>query len=144
MREMLSAVGLARAALARRLRMSVHDVEVMELLMLSAPDADLGPVELSRQLGVSSAAATQSVTRLEDAGHLARAPHPTDRRRRVLRVTPSGREHVLRALGPMLALLADQSGRFPDGDRDAVTRYLHAQTAAYRAFLAPERPAGTP
>jgi DNA-binding MarR family transcriptional regulator len=142
MRELLDVVTLTRSALARTLRMSVHDVAVMELLMLAGPGDELGPVELSRRLGVSSAATTQALTRLQEAGHLTREPHPGDRRRRVLRVTSSGRAHVLRALGPMLELLAAHSRRLSEEERGTVTRYLAGQTQAYRAYLALPGPGG--
>src|SRR4028119_1489435 len=81
-REVLTLTSLARAVLARRLGLSVHDVEAMEQVMVSGEP--LGPVELSRRLGVTSAAATQSVHRLQAAGHVVRAPHPADGRRQVL------------------------------------------------------------
>jgi DNA-binding MarR family transcriptional regulator len=99
LREVLTLTALARTVLARRLGLSVHDVEAMEHVMLA--EEAVGPGELSRRLGVTSAAATQSVHRLQAAGHVARTPHPTDRRRQILEVTPSGRSpRLLRARPP--------------------------------------------
>ena len=102
MRELLTLSSLARTVMARRLGLSVHDVEAMEHVMLS--DGPVGPAELSRRLGVTTAAATQSVHRLVAAGHLVRGPHPDDRRRQVLAVTPGGAAHVFQVLGPLLRL----------------------------------------
>ena len=133
MRELLTLTSLARTVMARRLGLSVHDVEAMEHVMLS--DEPLGPVELSRRLGVTSAAATQSVHRLEAAGHVVRDPHPADRRRQSLRVTPSGAAHVFTVLGPLLQLTAHADDGLDERERSAVALYLARTVDAYRAFI---------
>ena len=133
-REVLTLTALARTVLARRLGLSVHDVEAMEQVMLAGEP--LGPVELSRRLGVTSAAATQSVHRLQAAGHVVRTPHPADRRRQVLEVTPSGAAHVFSELGPLLALSARASQGLSDAERAGVERFLAGIADAYREFIA--------
>lgn len=141
MRDVLTLASLARAALARELGMSVHDLEAVELV-LTAQSLDgeyaelMGPVELSRRLGVTSAAATQSVHRLEAAGHVVRRPHPQDRRRQILEVTTSGRDHVLTALLPLLSMIRAQDAQLTPGETRAVLKYLRGQEIAYRQFLA--------
>ncbi len=134
LREVLTLTALARTVLARRLGLSVHDVEAMEQVMLAGEP--LGPVELSRRLGVTSAAATQSVHRLQAAGHVVRTPHPDDRRRQVLEVTPSGAAHVFSELGPLLALSARASEGMTDDERATVHRFLSGIADAYREFIA--------
>ena len=139
LREVLTLTSLARTVLARRLGLSVHDVEAMEHVMLAREP--LGPVELSRRLGVTSAAATQSVHRLQAAGHVVRNAHPDDRRRQVLAVTPSGAAHVFTELGPLLALSARASEGLSEPERAAVQRFLTGIADAYREFIAgPGRP----
>jgi DNA-binding MarR family transcriptional regulator len=133
LREVLTLTSLARTVLARRLGLSVHDVEAMEHVMLAGEP--LGPVELSRRLGVTSAAATQSVHRLQAAGHVVRTPHPADRRRQVLEVTPSGAAHVFSELGPLLALSARASHGLSDDERAGVERFLAGIADAYREFI---------
>src|SRR5262245_5861736 len=46
--------------------------------------------ELAARLGVSASTASEAVDRLVDAGQLARADDPTDRRQVVLTLTPDG------------------------------------------------------
>jgi len=139
LREVLTLTALARAALARRLGLAVHDVEAVEHVMLA--DEPVGPVQLSRRLGVTSAAATQAVHRLQAAGHVVRTPHPDDGRRQVLQVTPSGVDHVMSELGPLLALSARASDGLSERDCEAVLRFLHGIADACRAFLDPaDRP----
>lgn len=119
--------------MARRLGMSMHDLEAMEHVML-AP-VTLGPSDISRRLGVTTAAATQSVHRLEAAGHMAREPHPDDRRRQVLRVTETGARHVFSVLGPLLALTAGAADGLDDREQAAVALFLARTADGYRTFI---------
>lgn len=133
MRELLTLSALARTVMARRLGLSVHDVEAMEHVMLSG--GSVGPAELSRRLGVTTAAATQSVHRLQAAGHVTRHPHPDDRRRQVLEVTPSGAAHVFGVLSPLLRLTAGAAAGLDERERSAVALYLARTIDGYRAFI---------
>ncbi|WP_285739491.1 MarR family winged helix-turn-helix transcriptional regulator [Kitasatospora phosalacinea] len=133
---MLTLTQLARAALAERLHMPLTNVEAVEHVVIArGAGAPIGPVELSRRLGVTSAAATQSVNRLVSEGHLTRSPHPGDRRRQVLDVTESGFEHVMGELAPLLGLLLDASADLDDTERAGARRYLENVAAAYRRYL---------
>ena len=51
---------------------------------------DVTTVELARHLGITKQSASEVVATLEAAGTLRRAPHPTDRRARVLLLTEEG------------------------------------------------------
>ncbi|GAA2019783.1 MarR family winged helix-turn-helix transcriptional regulator [Pseudokineococcus marinus] len=133
LREVLTLTSLARTVVARRLGLSVHDVEAMEHVMLS-PEP-LGPAGVSRRIGVTSAAATQSVQRLEAAGHMVRRPHPGDRRRQVLEVTETGAAHVMGALAPLLALTAGAADGMDERERAAVALYLARIADGYRTFV---------
>ncbi|MCD0483628.1 MarR family transcriptional regulator [Streptacidiphilus sp. ASG 303] len=136
LREVLTLTQLARGALAHRLGMPLTDVEAVEhVIMAEAAGEQLGPVELSRRLGVTSAAATQSVHRLAGEGHVERTPHPADRRRQVLQVTDTGMRHVMGELAPLLGLLGGASAGMSEEERGAALRYLANVAAAYRAFL---------
>lgn len=134
MRDVLTLASLARVRLAERLGMGLRDVEAVEHVMTG--DGDLGPAELARRLGVTTAAATQGVQRLEDAGHLTRSPHPSDRRRWRLGVTASGAGHVMSELGPLLALLGSATDGMSARDQRVVQRYLQRTAQAYRDYLA--------
>lgn len=142
MRELLTATSLARTAMARRLGLSVHDLEAMEHVMMTV--LPLGPAELARRLGVTSAAVTQSVHRLVAAGHLVREPHPEDRRRQTLRVTPGGAAHVFAVIGPLLRQTAGAADGLSERERSAVALYLARTAEAYRAFVDPGGPPSTP
>lgn len=81
-------------------------------------------MELGNRLGIRSASATALVDRLVRAGHLARTPHPQDRRRVALQVTDRGYDEVSAALRPMLA-----------GIEQAIDRLTPEQAAATATFL---------
>ncbi|MBO4206917.1 MarR family transcriptional regulator [Micromonospora echinofusca] len=119
---MLRAAGDTRQALARRLGIGTTDAAAIDLLV-SSP-APLGPVELGNRLGITSASATTLVDRLVRAGHLARAPHPSDRRRLVLQVTDHALDEVYAALRPLL-----------DGVERAAAQLSPEQAAATAGFL---------
>lgn len=137
LREVLTLTQLARAALAERLGMPLTNVEAVEhVVMARAADEPIGPVELSRRLGVTSAAGTQSVNRLVSEGHLVRHPHPNDRRRQILDATDSGLGHVMGELAPLLTLLHEAGQALDEAERAAAKHYLDNVATAYRSYLA--------
>ncbi|MFJ9611575.1 MarR family winged helix-turn-helix transcriptional regulator [Kitasatospora sp. NPDC101176] len=139
LRDVLTLTQLARAVLAERLGMPLTNVEAVEhVVMARGAGEPIGPVELSRRLGVTSAAGTQSVNRLVAEGHMTRGPHPSDRRRQVLDVTDSGLTHVMGELAPLLGLLHEASTDLTEDERAAAKRYLDNVSAAYRSYLAQE------
>jgi DNA-binding MarR family transcriptional regulator len=64
-----------------------------------------GQSELARDLGLTSSAATALVDRLERHGAAERTPHPTDRRRTLIRLTARGEELAVAGQQPLLASL---------------------------------------
>ncbi|MGW7447480.1 MarR family winged helix-turn-helix transcriptional regulator [Kitasatospora sp. NPDC054795] len=136
LREVLTLTQLARAALAERLGMPLTNVEAVEhVVMAQGAGEPIGPVELSRRLGVTSAAGTQSVNRLVAEGHVTRGPHPRDGRRQVLDVTRSGFDHVMAELAPLLGLLHRATQDLNAQERAGALRYLDNVAAAYRTYL---------
>ena len=95
----------------------------------------MGPVELARALGVTSAASSGVVDRLVGRGHAERRPHPDDGRRTEVVITESGRVEVFALLAPMFAALAELDSSLSDDERVVVERYLRGATAAMRALM---------
>ncbi|MFJ8017353.1 MarR family winged helix-turn-helix transcriptional regulator [Streptomyces sp. NPDC096339] len=136
LRDVLTLTQLARAALAERLGMPLTNVEAVEhVLMAKGAGTPIGPAELSRRLGVTTAAGTQSVNRLVAEGHVVRAPHPHDGRRQVLDVTDSGFHHVMAELAPLLTVLFRAADDLTDAERAGAGKYMENLVAAYRAYL---------
>jgi DNA-binding MarR family transcriptional regulator len=55
---------------------------------------DASTVDLAARLGVTKQAASKIVAELEGWGYVERRPHPSDRRTKVLGLTPKGRAYV--------------------------------------------------
>src|SRR5437879_4587197 len=71
------------------------DFAVMELLLHKGPQ----PVnEIGRRIELTSGAITTAVDRLESRHLVAREPHPSDRRARIVGLTPRGKEQAGKVL----------------------------------------------
>ena len=80
----------AAPAIARKASLTHNELRALEHLM----DQPMGPGELGRLLGVSSAAASGIIDRLEARGHAQRASHASDGRRTSVTISGSGRTEV--------------------------------------------------
>jgi len=102
------------------------DMTQAELLTMGhlAADGDLSPGDLARRLRMRSGAITALLDRLAAHGHIEREPHPSDRRKLVIRLTAAGREEALRHLGPMVRDVVALVARLPEEDRAKAGRFL--------------------
>jgi len=131
LRELTTVAGRVPGAVAARAALSPHELTALEHLIR----APLGPVELARFLGVTSAASSGVVDRLVARGHATRRPHERDGRRTVVTISDSGREEVLGYLMPMFVGLKEMDSRLTEQERAVVTDYLHAATTTMRRLL---------
>jgi len=129
--ELTDVSGLLPHALARRTGLSESELHSLRHL-LGGP---LGPNDLARTLGVTSAASSGIVDRLEARGHVSRQPHPTDKRRTVVAISASGRTEVLSQMRPMFEALVAADAKLTDQQRTVVEGYLRDITAAMRTLL---------
>ncbi len=119
------------AALARQAGLSNSELHSLRHLMRGP----MGPVELAKQLGVTSAASSGIVDRLCGHGHAERRPHPGDGRRTEVVITDSGRTEVMRRMRPMFEALAELDNGLGDDERIIVERYLRGATKAMRSLI---------
>lgn len=131
LRELLDVGARVAPAVAHRAELSHSELHALELLAREP----IGPVDLARGLGVTSAASSGIVDRLATRGHVVREPHPSDRRRTRVVITASGREEVLGYLMPMLAALRELDAGLTGAEREVVARYLEGAVAAMRSLL---------
>ena len=116
---------------ARRAGLSTSELHSLRHLM----NSPMGPVELARTLGVTSAASSGVVDRLVSRGHAERRAHPGDGRRTEVVITDSGRREVFERLAPMFAALAELDSSLDENERALIERYLRGATAAMRALM---------
>ncbi len=123
--------GQVAPSVARRARLTHNELRALEHLM----DQPMGPGELGRLLGVSSAAASGIIDRLETRGHAQRASHASDGRRTSVTISASGRTEVVGYLMPMFRELAALDASLSEDERVAVDRFLHGAIRALRAVV---------
>jgi DNA-binding MarR family transcriptional regulator len=106
-------------------RLGLSSGELLALAHLSV-DGPLGPSELARRLRMTSGAMTALLDRLAERDFVVREPHPTDRRRVVVRLTKSGRDRIFDQVHGMADKVVELSGRLGAEDRRVVVGYLEA------------------
>jgi DNA-binding MarR family transcriptional regulator len=86
LRELILAGEQYRLAVAHRLGLTVSESQAISYLMARGP---MGQTELGAALGFNTSSTTALVDRLERNAVAVRVPHPTDRRRSIVHLTPS-------------------------------------------------------
>ena len=132
LRRLQTAMTDAELALARRMRVNPTDLAAMS--QLAGTQEPVGPTWLSGRLGLTPAATTELVDRLERAGHVDRRRDTVDRRRVQLIPTESAVREVGAQLAPLLAALDRVSMGFDAAERTVIAEYLDQVRAAYAAF----------
>ncbi|WP_231372325.1 MarR family winged helix-turn-helix transcriptional regulator [Terracoccus sp. 273MFTsu3.1] len=119
------------AVVARKAGLSTSELHSLRHLMRGP----IGPVDLAKVLGVTSAASSGVVDRLVGHGHAERRSHPGDGRRTEVVITERGRAEVLARMTPMFESLAALDATLSEGDRVVVERYLRGATAAMKNLM---------
>ncbi|TKV61563.1 MarR family transcriptional regulator [Nakamurella flava] len=132
LRQIQVAGSMAEQVMARRLEVNGTDLAAMG--HVSAAEPPIGPRELSQRLGLSPAAVTEVVDRLESAGHLVRQRDTRDRRRVQLRPSPTAVGRVLTEIAPLTRELDRLADSFDDAERAVIGRYLTGVLVAYEHF----------
>ena len=126
--DLLTAIRAANRALDDLLRRSVAGFDLLPaeyraLARIARNEVDR-PITLSRSLGITPAATTDLLDRLEGRGWLRRVPNPGDRRSFLLEITPRGlRKFAAARRAYRTALLRSSGGMTPEG-RGALLRGL--------------------
>lgn len=113
------------------MRMNTSDLAALRLIIIREEQGrPVSPREIASHLRISTASTTKLVDRLADSGHVRRAPHPTDRRARVIELTDVARGAFFRLFGPQLTAMRGAFEEFSDDELDAAVRVLAAVSAA--------------
>ena len=79
---------------------------------------------IAEHLGISSAATTKLLDRLERGGHIRRLPHPHDRRSASIVIDPETRQAAQATVGREHARRFRVAAALPPAERDVVIRFL--------------------
>jgi DNA-binding MarR family transcriptional regulator len=134
-RVMESLAGLREAeqilsqASRRYMRLNETDMRALHYLIVCANrDLVATPGGIAHHLGVSTAATTKLLDRLEQGGHITRAPHPTDRRALQITITAETRHAAMETVGRQQAKRFYSAARLTPAERDVVIRFLTDMT----------------
>ncbi|MFC1437118.1 MarR family transcriptional regulator [Streptacidiphilus sp. N1-10] len=86
--------------LAHHFGVNETDLRCLEILLQELPEAS--PSQLADRLGLTTGSTTALLDRLERAGYLARRPHPTDRRKSIVRATPTFQQSAYAVMAPLV------------------------------------------
>jgi DNA-binding MarR family transcriptional regulator len=129
--DLVQVAALMPHEVSRRVGLSTTELHALRHLTTGP----MGPVELAKLLGVTSAASSGVVDRLVARGHAERRPHRDDGRRTEVMLTESGRAEVFAVLAPMFERLATMDAALDDDTRSAIEAYLRGAVAAMRAAM---------
>lgn len=108
---------------ARLLGVNETDLRCLEILIQEMPEA--APRQLADRLGLTTGSVTSMLDRLEKAGYLTREPHPSDRRKLVVRATATAVQRAMELVGPLIADGHDQLlSRYSVGQIELITEFL--------------------
>src|SRR6478609_10907997 len=103
------------------------------LLRAQATGERVGPKDLSRTLGITTASTTSLIDRLVSSGHVRREPHPTDRRSLVIVPTSATDSEVRATLGEMHRRMLEVAESMSAEDARVVITFLRRMSSAIGA-----------
>lgn len=119
-----------RLAWARSAGTTEKDMLAIQHLAVAG---ELTPGQLSTKLHFTTGGITALLIRLQRAGHVTREPHPRDKRRALLHLTPAIEASATETCAPLVAELDAMIAKLPARDRQIITQFLeHAADAVER------------
>ena len=120
---------LLSEASQRYMKLGRTDMRALHYLIVAEHrGAVVTPSALTSHLNISSASTTKLLDRLETAGHIHRAPHPTDRRALAITITAETREAATETVGRLQAKRFHSAARLSSEERAVVIRFLDDMT----------------
>jgi len=111
--ELFMADQLARARIVKRLPKGMELSHFSVLNHLSRTTEERSPAQLAKVFHVTRGAMTNTLHKLEAAGHVHIRPDWDDARRKFIAISPAGlraRNEAIRAISPVISGLADKLG----------------------------------
>ena len=109
------------------MRLNETDMKALRYIIASMnADVAVTAGALSEHLHISTASTTKLLDRLEKAGHIARKPHPTDRRAVTVEITEDTHRQVRKTMGLQHARRFEVAKALSPGEREIVVRFLTA------------------
>lgn len=114
----------------RYMRLGTTDMKTIHFLIVSGNQGhEVTPGILATHLGITTPSTTKLLDRLERGGHIARSPHPGDRRASLITVTDETREAATQTIGAQHAKRFASAARLSSAERATVTAFLRGMAA---------------
>ncbi len=108
--------------IARLLGVNSTDLRCLEILLSTEEEA--APSLLAIRLGLTTGSVTTMLDRLEGLGYVTRGPHPTDRRKTIVRATEHAAERVISLMTPFLEDSKTVLAQYSPAQLELVTDFL--------------------
>lgn len=119
------------AGMKQGMAMNASDLAALRLLIIREEEGrPVSPRDLSTHLRISTASTTKLLDRLSASGHVRRAPHPSDRRARVIELTDAARHEFFRRFAPQLLAMREAMTGFSVEELAIAERAFRAMGAA--------------
>lgn len=128
-RELSRAVVLFHQAVAGQVGLSAGDLKTLELIEQDGP---FHATELARRTGLTGAAITALVGRLQAGGYVSREVDPEDRRRVIIRAMESHNPELGQAFARLGGELGELINDYTSSEQAAIIDYLTRMIAALR------------
>ncbi len=111
------------------MKLNETDMRALHYLIVAANTGTIAtPGAIATHLKISTASTTKLLDRLERAGHIVRASHPSDRRALVITITAKTREAAMDTVGRQQAKRFHSAARLSAAEREVVIRFLDDMT----------------
>ena len=108
------------------MKLGENDMKALRFLVAAQhQNLVVTPGSLAEHLAISTASTTKLLDRLETAGHIVRARHPSDRRALMISITKATHEHVRDTVGRTQSRRFDVAARLTASEREVVVRFLN-------------------
>ncbi|MEV8337078.1 MarR family transcriptional regulator [Leucobacter sp. NPDC077196] len=119
------------AGMKQGMEMNASDLAALRLLIIREEEGrPVSPRDLSAHLRISTASTTKLLDRLSASGHVRRAPHPSDRRARVIELTDAARQEFFKRFGAQLFAMRDEMAQFSTEELAVAERAFRAMGSA--------------
>ena len=113
----------------RYMRLGETDMKALRLMIVKGDRGEhVTARHIAEHLGISSAATTKLLDRLEAGDHIRRMPHPTDRRAIAVVITPETRKAAEITVGREHARRFRVAAALTPDEREVVIRFLDAMS----------------
>lgn len=114
--------------------LGVDSAGLTAMIHLAGAGSDT-PTAIAANLERSTAATSLVLNRLENAGHISRQPHPSDRRKVVVVPAPASLVTAYKTANPVMVGIDQRAAALTPAEQSTVAGFLHSLVGLYEDAL---------